>query len=84
MRRITLTVASCLIAAFAFTGCGEGKNVQWVSQPGATCPSIDWDEIEANKDGVKEGMGGIICGASGKSYGGEWRCKNGLIEVRCE
>jgi len=84
MRKIMLPIAGILMAAFAVTGCSEGKNVQWISMPlGGSCPGKDWDQIKSDKDGQQK-VGALMCGGAGKAYAGEWRCKDGGIQVKCE
>ena len=83
MRRIMLTVTGILIAAFLITGCSEAKNVQWMSLPLTSCPGKMWNEIKDDKKRQKEN-GALECGIRSKSYGGEWRCKDGGIQVKCE
>jgi hypothetical protein len=47
------------------------------------CPGKDWDEITKDKDTKKE-FGGIGCGTHGKSSGGEFRCRDGRVEAKCQ
>jgi hypothetical protein len=75
-------LACCLVAALPLTGCPEGKNVQWIDE-GDSCPGKAWDDIQKDKEGQTQ-IGGTVCGAHGKTYGGEWRCKDGRVIVRCE
>jgi hypothetical protein len=77
-KKAALIVLACL---FAFTANGEEK-VQWIDAMTA-CPGKDWDDINKDKDTKRE-FGGYLCGLHGKSYAGEFRCKDNRVEVKCQ
>jgi hypothetical protein len=78
MHKIALIAIGCL---FALTANGEDK-VQWIDAMTA-CPGKDWDEMTKDKDTKRE-FGGIVCGTHGKSYAGEFRCRDERVEVKCQ
>jgi hypothetical protein len=74
-KKAALIVLACL---FAFTANGEEK-VQWIDATTRLSSGKRLDDI--NKDRHKERICGYLCGLHGKSYAGEFRCKDNRVEV---
>ena len=77
MRKVMLIVLASLVVSAAN---GEDK-VQWIDAM-TPCPGKDWAEMTKDKATKKE-FGGIVCGTHGKTYGGEIRCEDGQVEIKC-
>ena len=82
MRETRLSLGWGLLVLFVIAGCGDEKNIQWIEAIGSSCPGKEWDEIKKDKDGQVQ-VGKFMCGARGKVYAGEYRCKDRGVQIKC-